>query len=72
MLFFKSQMSPLYLLIIVFPTFEPLTATLIDGFISQNVKFFLAYTEQAESSLAYTETKWNQTLAYTEYKRNQL
>ena len=28
-LFFKSQMSPLYLLIIVFPTFDPLTATVM-------------------------------------------
>ncbi len=27
--FFKSQMSPLYLLIIVFPTFDPFTATVM-------------------------------------------
>jgi hypothetical protein len=29
LLFFKSQMSPFYLLIIVFPTFDPLTATVM-------------------------------------------
>ncbi len=29
LLFYKSQMSLLYLLIIVFPTFDPLTATVM-------------------------------------------
>jgi hypothetical protein len=43
-LFFKSQMSPLYLLTIVFPTLDLLTATVM-AFISQNVKLYLAYTE---------------------------
>ncbi len=38
-LFFKSQMSPSYLLIIVFPKFDPLTATWMD------VKIYLAHTE---------------------------
>jgi hypothetical protein len=40
-------MSPLYLLIIVFPTFDPLTATVIALYskMSQNVKLHLANTE---------------------------
>jgi hypothetical protein len=44
-------MSPLYLLIIVFPKFDPLTATgmALSREMSQSVKIYLAYTE----------TKWN-------------
>jgi hypothetical protein len=40
-------MSPLYLLIIVFPKFNPLTATGMALYrkMSQNVKIYLAYTE---------------------------
>ncbi len=40
-------MSPLYLLIIVFPKFDPLTATGMTLYrkMSQNVKSYLAYTE---------------------------
>jgi hypothetical protein len=47
LLFFKSQMSPLYLLIIVFPTFDPLTATVMALYrkMSQHVKLYFAYTE---------------------------
>jgi hypothetical protein len=45
-------MSPLYLLIIVFPTFDPLTATVIDGLISQNVKLYLAYTEYKRNQVS--------------------
>ncbi len=54
-------MSSLYLLIIVFQKFDPLTATRMALYckLSQNVKIYLAYTEYAESSLAYTETKRN-------------
>ncbi len=40
-------MSPLYLLIIVFPKFDPLTATGMALYrkLPQNVKIYLAYTE---------------------------
>jgi len=51
-LYFKSHMYPLYLLIIVFPKFDPLTATGAALYckMSQNVKIYLAFTEY----------KWNQ------------
>ncbi len=46
-LFFKSQMSPSYLFIIVFPKFDLLTATEMALYrkMSQNVKIYLGYTE---------------------------
>ncbi len=48
-LFFKSQMSPLYLLIIVFPTFDPLTATVM--LYIAKVKLYLAYTENKRNQV---------------------
>jgi hypothetical protein len=40
-------MTPLYLLIIVFPEFDPLTASVMALYLKmfQNVKIYLAYTE---------------------------
>jgi hypothetical protein len=43
-------MTPLYLLIVVFPKFDPLTATGM-VFISQNFKIYLAYTETKRNQL---------------------
>ncbi len=59
-------MSPLYLLMIVFLKFDPLTD--IQGwlYISKFQNLFSLYRVSAESSLAYTETKRNK--AYTQYK----
>jgi hypothetical protein len=63
-------MTPLYLLIIVFPKFDPLTASgmaLCLTLVPEYQKLF-SLLRLCESNLAYTETK--PTLAYAETKRN--
>jgi hypothetical protein len=55
-------MFPLYLLIIVFPKFDPLTAKGMALYRKMSKKFqnlFSLFWVLAESSLAYTETKRN-------------
>jgi hypothetical protein len=49
-------MTPLYLLIIVFPEFDPLTASGMALYckISQNVKIYLAYTESKRNGILRT------------------
>ncbi len=50
---FKSQMCPLYLLIIVFPKFDPWTATGMALYckMSQNFKSYLAYSEYKQNQV---------------------